>query len=258
MTLKLEAQIRESLSGKTAVITGASAGFGRATALLLAEFGVSVLGVARRREKLEELQRLNPLIQPVVADIAKDLKPLSAAIASKSVDILINNAGLALGREGFADTSPEVWEQVIDTNVKALFAVTKLILPSMLARNSGDIVNLGSVAGLQTYPGGSVYCASKFAVHAISQAWRQDFLGKDIRVIEICPGMAETEFSVVRFKGDEKKAKATYEGMNPLTAEDIAQEILWALSRPRHVTLQNVLVMPTDQASAGMVHRRST
>jgi len=261
VAMKLEAPILESfksLSGKTALITGASAGFGRATAILLASAGVKVLAVARRLEKLKELQALNPLIHPLVVDVSHDLAPISDVIKLQPVDILINNAGLARGRENFSETKPEVWNELFDINVKGLIAVTSLVLPGMLERNRGDIVNLGSIAGLHTYAGGSIYCATKFAVHALSEAWRQDVLGKDIRVIEICPGMAETEFSIVRFKGDLQKAKATYEGMIPLTAEDVAQEIFWALSRPRHITLQNVVIMPTDQAAVGLVHRRKS
>lgn len=251
--MSIEAQIRKSLEGKTAVITGASAGFGKAAALALAGYGVRVLAVARRQDKLAELTKASRLIEARVLDVKKDV----SSLGHEKVDILINNAGLAAGgRESFDKTNPEDWDQMIDTNVKGLLAVTRAIMPGMISRNSGDIINIGSVAGLFTYPGGAVYSATKFAVHAISQSWRMDLNGKDIRVIEICPGMAETEFSIVRFQGDSEKAKQVYQGMTPLTAEDIADTIVWTLSRPRHVTIQNVLIMPTDQASVGQVYRR--
>lgn len=251
--MSIEAKIRESLEGKTAVITGASAGFGWETAVKLASYGVRVLAVARREDKLKELAKVSKLIEPRVMDITKDVYSLGR----EKVDILINNAGLALGgRDSFEKTKPEDWNEVLDTNVKGLMAVTWAVLPGMVERNFGDIINIGSIAGLFTYPGGSVYCASKFAVHALSQVWRQDLNGKNIRVIEICPGMAETEFSLVRFQGDVSKAKAVYQGMTPLSAEDIAETIVWTLSRPRHVTIQNIVVMPSDQATVGMVHRK--
>lgn len=247
-----------SLEGKTAVITGASAGIGKATALMLAAHGCRVVAVARRADKLKELTSAHPQIQALVLDVVRDGKSLSTKLGAEPVDILINNAGLARGRGTFDQTSFEDWNEMVDTNVKGLLAVSQSVIPQMLKRGSGDIVNIGSIAGLFTYAGGSVYCATKFAVHAISQAWRQDFLGKDIRVMEICPGMVETEFSMVRFRGDQEKARQTYEGMVPLVAEDIADAIVWSLSRPRHVTIQNAVVMPTDQASVGQVHRRAS
>lgn len=246
-----------NLKGKSALITGASAGIGAETALQLAALGVKVFGVARRLERLKELSKKADLIEPVVCDLTKSLAPIEKLISKNQIDILVNNAGLAKGRRGLDETQEADIDLVLETNIRSLLKLTKLVLPQMISRGTGDIVNLGSVAGLFAYPGGTVYCASKFAVHGISQALRMDLIGKDIRVIEICPGMVETEFSVVRYGGDTEKAKKVYEGMTPLTAKDIAETILFSLSRPRHVNIQNLVIMPTDQAAITMVHRKS-
>jgi NADP-dependent 3-hydroxy acid dehydrogenase YdfG len=245
----------KTLNGKTAVITGASAGIGKAIALHLRELGAAVVAVARRPDRLKELEAHG--IEGLVCDITKDLGPLRDLEQKRKIDILINNAGLARGRGPVDETSMEDIDEMLNTNLRALLEVTKIFLPGFRERDAGDIVNLGSIAGLFTYAGGSVYCATKYAVHALSEAWRQDLLGTKIRVIEICPGMVETEFSEVRFKGDVELAKKVYQGMQPLTAEDIAETVGFALTRPAHVTMQSMLIMPTDQASVGLVHRRS-
>ena len=245
-----------SLKGKLVLITGASAGFGRATTLKMAELGADVLAVARRKDKLVELTQKFSNITAVEQDITKPLKSLEKAIQNRPVDILINNAGLALGRDPIQDLKIEDFEAMMDLNVKALIRVTQLVLPQMIERKSGDIVNLGSIAGYFAYAGGSVYNATKFAVRAMTEAWRQDLNGKGIRVIGIHPGMAETEFSLVRFRGDKDLAKKPYEGFQPLSAEDVADAIVWTVLRPKHVNIQSLVIMPTDQASVGMIHRK--
>ncbi len=248
--------LRFQLKNKTALVTGASAGIGEAICLKLAALGVKVFAVARREDKLATLAKKSSKIVPMVADVRGDLSGLQELAKKEAVDLLINNAGMAAGRSDILGTSLEQVDQMIDTNVRSLIAVTKIFLPKMKENNFGDVVNLGSIAGLFTYPGGSVYSATKFAVHALSQGWRQDLSGTDVRVIEICPGMVETEFSVVRFGGDQEKAKQVYQGMRPLTAEDIAESILWSLAQPRHLTIQSMVVMPTDQAAMTMIHRK--
>lgn len=248
--------MKNNLQGRRALVTGASAGIGRATALLLASQGCEVWAAARRKEKLADLQSLSPRIHPLVLDVVSDYSELEKALEGLDFDILVNNAGLAKGRGRFDESQPEHWQAMFDTNVLGLLKVSHLVIQRMLKRGErAEVVNIGSIAGLFTYAGGSVYCATKFAVHALSEAWRQDFLGTPLRFCEICPGMVETEFSLVRF-GDEKKAKAVYEGMRPLTADDIAEAVLWALQRPDHVSIQKLVIMPTDQASVGLVHRR--
>ena len=173
------------------------------------------------------------------------------------LDILVNNAGLALALEPIQAGNPADWDQMIDTNVKGLLYVTRTVLPGMVERGRGHVVNVGSVAGHQTYAGGAVYSATKYAVRAISDALRYDVLGTGVRVSNVEPGLAETEFSEVRFKGDRSRAKSVYEGLTPLRAEDVADAVVWCLTRPPHVNIQSVLILPTDQASAHAVHRRA-
>lgn len=246
----------QNLSQKTAIVTGASSGIGAATTRLLASLGCSVLAVARREERLQSMKNEFPdLITPVVQDVTKDLNTLEAAIQNLKIDILVNNAGGALGREAIQDCPREKWQGMIDMNVKGLIQVTQLVLPKMLEQKSGDIVNLGSIAGQESYGGGSIYCATKFAVKAMTQAWQEDVLGKGIRVMAIHPGLVETEFSLVRFSGDEDQAKQVYQGMTPLYAEDIAQSIVWMLSQPKHVNIPSLTILPTHQASAKAIYR---
>ena len=246
-----------SLKHKTAIVTGASAGIGRETTILLAEAGVRVLAVARRKEKLAELQKIyGDRIEPVCQDL-KDLQlsTLKEKIENLEIDILVNNAGLAVGRNSIEKTSFEAWNTMIDTNIKALIAVTELVLPKMIAAKTGDIVNLGSIAGMIPYASGSIYSATKAAVIMLTDAWRLDLLGKGIRVMGVHPGMVETEFSEVRLGGDREAAKKVYAGMTPLQARDIAEGIIWSLSRPRHVNIQSLWIMPTDQGGIGAIHR---
>ena len=248
---------------KTALITGASAGIGEATALLLAEQGYDVILVARRQERLKKLatklQKLYSVDAHVlVCDVQNKSQVLKLAKTReelfKKVDVLINSAGLARGADPLTTGKFEDWEITLDTNIKGLLYWTRVITPFMVKKNSGHIVNLGSVAGRWVYPGGAVYCASKHAVLALSEGLRMDLKGTAIRVTNIEPGMVETEFSMARFN-DAKKAKAVYAGMKPLTAQDIAECIVWSLQRPSHVNIQELVIFPTDQAAISLVHR---
>lgn len=247
-----------------ALISGASSGIGRATAVALAQQGFDLLLMARRQQKLEELQKELAAAYPAlsvdfyVGDIQSkaDVQNLTAQFDQKlsSLTLLVNNAGLAKGTEPFHACDPQDWDTMIDTNVKGLLYLTRSLLPKMMANNHGHIVNLGSVAGRWVYPGGSVYCATKFAVRAITEGLRQDLCGTKIRITNIEPGMVETEFSLVRL-GTQEQADAVYQGMTPLSPEDIAETIAWCVSRPPHVNIQELVLYPTDQAAIRQVHR---
>ncbi len=245
------------LTGKCALVTGASAGIGFATSVSLASSGAHVLALGRRKKNLDKLAALFPdRIQPVIFDfMSSETGPLLEVIEKKPVDILINNAGLARGRNPIQETSWQDIEEMLETNLKGLLRITGLVLPAMIQRKSGDIVNLGSIAGLDAYLGGSIYSSTKAAVHMLSKGWRLDLLGKGIRIIEIQPGMVDTEFSLTRYRGDQAKADQVYAGMRALHAEDIAEAILWSLLRPAHVNIQSMLIMPTDQGGVASVHR---
>jgi 3-hydroxy acid dehydrogenase/malonic semialdehyde reductase len=253
-------------NGQVAVITGASAGIGAATARALAEAGFRVALGARRVQRLESLRdeiEAKTGVRPFIGE----LDVTSRESAEKFIDdvirhyghlhVLVNNAGLARGVAYVADAKDEEdWQVMLDTNVMGLLRVTRLALPHMLKEPQGHIINLGSIAGREAYAGGAVYCATKFAVRAITDALRQELLGKPIRVTTIDPGMVETEFSVVRYYGDEQQAKNVYAGMTPLTAEDIADCIVFAATRPAHVNIDAMIVKPLDQAGPGKVARR--
>lgn len=255
------------MRGNWALITGATAGFGLATAELLAERGCHLILTGRRQERLQSLvsrfaKEHGIEVRPLAFDI-QDSGACEKALASvanelKNLSILVNNAGLAKGTEPLPSGKIGDWETMIDTNVKGLLYMTRLVLPHMIARGEGHIVNLGSVAGRWAYPGGGVYCATKFAVRAISETLRMDLMGKNIRVSNIEPGAAETEFSEVRFGGDKEKASAIYKGMTPLSARDVAESVVWCLERPKHVNIQELVIFPTDQAAVGpsYTHRR--
>lgn len=243
------------MSKKNVLVTGASSGIGFEVSKMLADQGHQVFALARRKEKLQELTSHSKHIQPLVIDLCSDLEKLREELKSRSVDVLINNAGLALGTEGIDQVAKSDWQQMFQTNVFALIEVTQMLLPQMIERKSGDIVNIGSVAGYQTYKGGSIYNATKFAVRALTESFRKELLGTGIRVMGIHPGMVETGFSEVRFSGDKEKAKAVYSGMRPLTAKDIAESVVWSLDRPAHVNIESMLIMPTDQAAVGHVYR---
>jgi NADP-dependent 3-hydroxy acid dehydrogenase YdfG len=238
------------LSGKTAVVTGASSGIGRATAEALAAAGVRVAGGARRVDRLET----EVALELDVTDPASAACFVDAAVAELGgIDILFNNAGLALGRAPFDESSEEDEAAVFGTNVNGLVRMTRLCLPHI--RDGGHIVNMGSVAGRQAYEKGASYITSKFAVRGFTYALREDLLGRPIRITTVDAGLVETEFSIVRFKGDTAAADAVYQGIDPLTAEDIAGCVMWALTRPWHMNVDEIVVKARNQASGGRIHR---
>jgi 3-hydroxy acid dehydrogenase/malonic semialdehyde reductase len=250
------------MRGKWALITGATAGFGLATAELLGlEKGMNLIITGRRQERLDALAaklRAKVEVKTLAFDVS-DRAATEKAIATcekelKVLSVLVNNAGLAVGTQSLAEGKLDDWDTMIDTNIKGLLYVTRLVLPYMLAHNGGHgeghIVNVGSVAGRFTYPGGGVYAATKFAVRALSDGLRMDLMGKKIRVTNIEPGMAETEFSEVRLQ-DKEKASAVYKGMTPLSARDIAESIAWCLERPAHVNISELMIYPVDQVGVG-------
>jgi len=245
----------------TALITGASAGIGAATAKALADAGYNLILLARRKDRLEKLQKdLGKKVSVEIFQLDITNKSAIEKFASSnakilsSVDVLVNNAGLAKGLDPIHKGSFDDWDAMIDTNIKGLLYLTRFILPSMVEKKSGHIVNLGSVAGRWNYPNGNVYAATKFFVRAISESIRMDTIGSGVRVTNIEPGMVETEFSEVRLQ-DSVKAKKVYEGLKPLSAEDIAESIVWSLQRPAHVNIQEMVIFPTAQASVTHVHR---
>jgi 3-hydroxy acid dehydrogenase / malonic semialdehyde reductase len=250
---------------RTALITGATSGIGEATARLLAKNDFRLILCGRRKERLELLhQQLSPItgVISLVFDI-RNKKEVGSSFKSlpaewKEIDILLNNAGNAHGFDLFHEGNLKDWEAMIDINVKGLLYISRLIVPGMVARRRGHIINIGSIAGKEVYPKGNVYCASKYAVDAISAGMRMDLNDFGIKVSEINPGMVETEFALVRYKGDKEKAKNTYQGLKPLTGQDIAEIILFILTRPDHVNLSDVIVFPTAQASATIVKREIT
>lgn len=244
------------------LITGASSGIGEAAARAYAALGKNLILLARRKSKLDQLasdlsqkHRIEALSFEVDVTDTESLSKFASQAPLSRVDVLINNAGLALGAEPIQDGKLENWEKMIDVNLKGLLRTTHLVLPYFLKKGRGHIVNLGSVAARQIYPNGNIYCATKAAVKALNESLRLDLHGKGIRVTEISPAMVETEFSEVRF-GDPLKAKSIYAGMTPLTATDIAESIVWCTERPAHVNIQELVIYPTDQASTTLVHRR--
>ena len=238
------------LSGKTAIVTGASSGIGRATARALEDAGVRVAGGARRVERLETEIAL-PLD---VTDADSCARFVTAATEQLGgLDILFNNAGLALGRAPFDESTEEDEATVFGVNVAGLVRMTRLCLPHF--RDWGHIVNMGSVAGRQAYPGGATYVAAKFAERGFTYALREDLLGRPIRITTVDAGLVETEFSIVRFKGDTEQAAAVYEGVDAMSAEDVADCVLFALTRPWHVNVDEIVVKARNQASGGRIHR---
>lgn len=252
------------LKNKIVFITGASSGIGAACASYFARAGANLVLCARRMDLLDKLS------EQLTRDYAVDVYPFTLNVCHqeevqkslqmlpekwKNIDILINNAGLAAGLDPLQSGDIHDWEMMIDTNIKGLLYVTRALLPAMIAKNSGHIISIGSIAGHQVYPKGAVYCATKAAVNIISNGLRMDLLGTKIRVSTVDPGAVETNFSHVRFKGDTKRAQAVYEGMQALTAEDIADAVLYCASCPAHVNISEIIIMPTDQAAATMVSR---
>lgn len=250
---------------RTALITGATSGIGEACAHLFAQQGYRLILVARRAEKLNVLAKhftakYGIEIKTLVADV-RDKVVVSQALESlpadwKQTDVLINNAGLSRGLDPIDKGETEDWDAMIDTNVKGLLYVTKIVSNWMINYKKGHIVNIGSIAGKEVYPNGNVYCATKHAVDALNKGMRMDLLPHGIKVTAINPGMVETEFSQVRFHGDEERARKVYEGLEPLLAPDIADAIWFAVSRPAHVNINDMLIMPSAQASATLVNRK--
>lgn len=235
---------------KIALITGATSGIGRATALRAAEIGYDLIITGRRQELLNELateiRRQGREVLPLCFDIrkAEEVKKAITDLEEKwqNIAVLVNNAGLAVGTSPIQEGIIDDWERMIDTNVKGLLYITREIAPLMIRNNNGHIVNIASIAGKEVYPGGNVYCATKHAVDALSKAMRTDMLKHNIKVTNIAPGMVETEFSIVRYKGDTEAAKNVYKGMTPLTNEDIADTIIFAITRPAHVCLNDIVI----------------
>ena len=243
---------------KHVVVTGASSGIGAAIASTLAAAGGHRLSLgARRAERLRDVVADAFHHALDVTDPASVEAFLAAARAAHGpIDILINNAGLARGVETIASGTGEAWREMVETNVLGVLEVTRRVVPEMIERGTGHVVMIGSIAGHETYEGGSVYCATKRGLRSITEGLRYETLGTGVRVTSVDPGMVETEFSVVRFRGDQDRADAVYAGTRPLRAEDVAECVAFALSRPAHVNLDSILVMPTDQASPKRVHRR--
>ena len=246
---------------KIAFITGATSGIGRATALLLAQHNFDIIATGRRTERLQELeaQIKNVRVKTLTFDV-RDKAAVKTAIAElpsdwKNIDVLLNNAGNAHGLGPIQNGDEQDWEMMLDINVKGLLYVSKEIIPLMINQQKGHIINIGSVAGKEVYANGNVYCASKFAVDALSQGMRIDLNKEKIKVSQINPGLVQTEFSEVRFKGDKERASSVYQGYQPLVAEDIADLILFMVTRPAHVNLADIIIMPTAQASATTLHK---
>lgn len=249
------------LKGKLVLITGASAGIGAATARFFAQSGCDLALNARRQERLENMkQELEEAYENDVKIGAFDIRDRSACRSfieslSRPVDILINNAGLAKGVDAVYEADLDDWDTMIDTNIKGVLNMTRLITEPMRNRNEGHVINIGSIAGHESYPGGSVYCATKHAVKAITEATKKDLHSTNIRVSMVSPGLVETEFSNVRFYGDNKKADEVYERMKPLTPIDIAEIVHFIANRPPHVNIMDTIVFPTAQSSSAMVAR---
>ncbi|MEH2291822.1 SDR family oxidoreductase [Nostoc sp.] len=255
-----------SLQNQIILITGASSGIGTACARIFAGAGAKLILAARRLERLQQLA--DTLNKDFITEIhllqldVRDRNAVEEAISTlppawSEIDILINNAGLSRGLDKLHEGSFQDWEDMIDTNIKGLLYLSRYVVPGMVSRDRGHVVNLGSIAGHQTYPGGNVYCATKAAVRAISDGLKQDLLGTRVRVTSVDPGMVETEFSEVRFHGDTERANKVYQGVTPLTADDVADVIFFCVTRSPHVNINEVVLMPVDQASATLVNRRT-
>lgn len=255
------------IKNKTVLITGASAGIGEATARAFASFGTHLILSARRQDRLEALSRelqeeheVSVRTRQLDVRDRRDVEAFAAELEAEErvPDVLVNNAGKALGLHLFHEGLVEDWEEMLDTNVKGLLYMSRSILPGMVRRNSGHVVNIGSIAGHQVYQKGAVYNASKFAVRALNEGMALDLLGTRVKMTSIDPGLVETEFSLVRFHGDEERAETVYEGYQPLTGQDIADIITFVVNTPDHVNILDLVVLPTAQRSAHMVHKETT
>jgi NADP-dependent 3-hydroxy acid dehydrogenase YdfG len=248
---------------KIAFITGATAGIGEACAKKLAKIGYNLIISGRREENLNRLEKDLSNYQVKILKVVLDVRNQEEVFEKinslpehwKSIDLLVNNAGLAVGVSALQDGIVDDWERMIDTNIKGLLYITRSVCPLMIKRNQGHIINVTSIAGKEVYPGGNVYCATKHAVDALTKGMRIDMLPHNIKVSSVAPGMVETEFSIVRFKGDQEKANQVYNGFTPLYAEDIADTVEFIATRPAHVNINDILIMPTAQASARDVVR---
>lgn len=244
-----------SLENRRALVTGASSGIGRSTALMLARGGAHVVLVGRDPERLERTAAECPRSTPIVLDV-RDAEAVERALGSLELDLVVNNAGMALGADKLPHGDAGEWSTVIDTNVKGVLHVMHATLPGMARKQRGDHVFLGSVAARQVYPGGSVYCATKHAVRALYETVRLDMAGSGVRFTTVDPGMVQTDFSRVRFRGDAERAAAVYQGVTPLTADDVADAIVWAVTRPQHVNIGEIVMWASAQASATVVTRK--
>lgn len=253
-----------SLKDRIVFVTGASSGIGQATAQAFAALGSRVLLCARRGERLEKLAETLEYEHKVPVHYfrldVRSQADVDKAVAGlpeewRAIEVLVNNAGLSRGLDKLPQGLVDDWEEMIDTNVKGLLFVNRAVIPGMIERGRGHVINIGSIAGHEVYPGGAVYCASKFAVRALSKGLRLDLNGTPIRVSEIAPGMVETEFSLVRFHGDAERAAKVYQGLTPLGPDDIADAAVWCATRPLHINVSDVILWPTAQASATLVKR---
>lgn len=253
-----------SMKDKIVLITGASAGIGYSCAEVFAAAGSRLILTARRLDRLQKLAdklkkdheadslvleldvQQNEMVKAVIGAISEQWKP---------IDVLINNAGLSQGLDKVQNGSIENWETMIDTNVKGLLYVTRAILPDMVKRNSGHIINIGSIAGYHVYPEGNIYCATKYAVRALTEGMQMDVVDTDVRISAVSPGLVETEFSLVRFKGDAERAKNVYKGIEALTPDDVAESVLFCATRPNRVNINDLIIMPTNQASVMVMHK---
>ncbi len=258
--------MKTELNGKIVLITGATSGIGEATAKAFAREGANLILIGRRKERLDNLaaelaekdgvktltRRLDVRDKNKVEEVINSLPD-----EWKKIDILVNNAGLGRGLNPLYEDNIDGWEEMIDTNIKGLLYVTRFVVPGMVERKSGHVINIGSIAGHEAYKGGGVYCATKHAVTAITRSLRLDLLGKGVRVSTVDPGMVETEFSLVRFYGDEQKAKKVYEGLTPLTGDNIAEAVIFCATRPPHANINEMIIMPSAQANAFFAHRKT-
>lgn len=251
---------------KIIMITGATAGFGKATAVQFAKNGYDIIITGRRKDRLDEMEKEllsygNIKVLSLNFDV-RNREEVASVIGNlpeewKAIEILVNNAGLAVGMDHIDKGNIDDWERMIDTNIKGLLYVTRAVSPLMVARNRGHIFNLGSIAGKENYEYGNVYCASKSAVDSLSRSMRIDLLKNNIKVTNIAPGMAETEFSIVRFKGDKEKADSVYRGIDPLTGKDIADVIYFCATLPDHVCINDLVITPTQQAGVNHNYRKA-
>jgi 3-hydroxy acid dehydrogenase/malonic semialdehyde reductase len=248
------------LKDKIVFISGASSGIGRACANAFSQNGARLVLSARRVERLEKIASELPTDIHILPLDVRDKNSVESAIHAlpstwSTIDILVNNAGLARGFTKMHEGDLQDWEEMIDTNIKGLLYVSRAIIPGMVSRGSGDIINIGSIAGHEVYPNGNVYCATKHAVDALTKGLRMDLLGTSVRVCTVDPGLVETEFSIVRFRGDDARAKKVYHGMKPLSGEDIADAVVYAATRPPHVQIAEIIILPTAQRSSTLVAR---